>query len=62
MTARGAVGFAFVVAGLSLGALWQVRNASRTPMPDFSRRELSDAGERHHRTYIAALRGEPVGD
>ena len=45
-----------------LGALWQVRNAPRTSMPDFSRREWSEAGDRHHRAYLAALRGEPVGD
>lgn len=41
-----------------LGALWQVRNAPRTPTPDFSRREWADAGERHYRAYLAAVRGE----
>ncbi|NMF87004.1 glycosyltransferase [Aromatoleum petrolei] len=43
-----------------LGALWQVRNVPRTPMPDFSRREWADAGDRHYRAYLAALRGEAV--
>lgn len=43
-----------------LGALWQVRNVPRPPMPDFSRREWADAGDRHYRAYLAAIRGEAV--
>ncbi|MCC4116438.1 GDP-mannose--glycolipid 4-beta-D-mannosyltransferase [Aromatoleum toluclasticum] len=43
-----------------LGALWQVRNAPRAPMPDLSRRDWVDAGERHYRSYLAALGGETV--
>ncbi|NMG46088.1 GDP-mannose--glycolipid 4-beta-D-mannosyltransferase [Aromatoleum toluvorans] len=43
-----------------LGALWQVRNTGRARTPDFSRREWDDAGDRHYRAYVAALRGEPV--
>lgn len=43
-----------------LGALWQVRNVPRTQMPDFSRREWADAGDRHYRAYLAAIRGEAV--
>ncbi|WP_407279873.1 GDP-mannose--glycolipid 4-beta-D-mannosyltransferase [Aromatoleum evansii] len=45
-----------------IGALWQVRNVQRAPMPDFSRREWADAGARHYRAYLAAIRGEPVED
>ncbi|WP_051071642.1 GDP-mannose:glycolipid 4-beta-D-mannosyltransferase [Azoarcus sp. KH32C] len=47
-------------AGTLAAALWEVRITPRTPTPDFSRREWSDAGQRHYRAYLAAIRGEAI--
>lgn len=43
-----------------LAALWQARTAARAPAPDLSRREWADAGDRHYRAYLAAIRGDAV--